>query len=78
MSRRMFLPLILLALLSLSLASVAAQAEDCPATQFGDLQQYGVVTPGDANRVRTAPSRDADLVGMLEPGEWMLLRLLLA
>jgi hypothetical protein len=60
--------LTLLALMLLLSFSVAAQGDACPKTQFPD-GGLGQVTPGSANRVRSAPSASAPLIGSLSGGE---------
>jgi hypothetical protein len=62
---RVFLLLVVLS------AAAAAQddGDDCPASQFEGFGLYGVVTPGDANNLRTQPSAAGSLIGKVEPGE---------
>jgi hypothetical protein len=70
MSKRSFF-ILLTALLALVASGVMAQSDsdECPPSQFEGYGINGVVTPGNANNVRTEPSTDAELVGRVPPGE---------
>lgn len=70
MLRAHFFSFLTLLLFSLGVTTLAAQTQTCPDAPAPRLVvgQFGRVTPGDSNNVRSQPDRAAELVGQLAPG----------